>query len=336
MMPRANLDADVLALANHTRVEHGLSTLEPDGALARAAQAHAVDMARLGFFSHGSALAERDSLADRARAAGARFESVGENLALVPALQATAESLMDGWMNSPGHRANLLRPEWERSGVGLATDDAGRVFVAQLFSVPEPLELRDWRIDARAVRWHEFRVEVRAAPGAAIAAFRQNAFVGETRADSAGMATMVVEVSDEASTHHVALAVGSRDGRWIGDWDGFLDVDPDGSWNWRSACDGHSLEVTHTALMSVRSSELVVGVEGFARRPGVLVVDGRTETEFAVGDFRLRFVRRADTGLCRVDVGVDPSGSSYRPVRRLLLDTAAGSLRELESSPVPS
>ncbi len=54
---------------------------------------------------------------DRAAAAGSRCRTVGENIACG---QRSAAEVVRGWMNSPGHRANILRPEFTRIGVGLA------------------------------------------------------------------------------------------------------------------------------------------------------------------------------------------------------------------------
>jgi uncharacterized protein YkwD len=82
------------------------------------ARAHSHDMFAKGYFSHISK--EGTTPAERARKAGVRFITAGENLALAQTLR-TAH---DGLMNSPGHRANILRPSFGRVGIGVL--DGGR------------------------------------------------------------------------------------------------------------------------------------------------------------------------------------------------------------------
>ncbi len=51
-------------------------------------------------------------------------------------------AIVDGWVNSPGHRANLLHPHMRRTGVGIALDDGGVLYFTQLFLQPEPTASR--------------------------------------------------------------------------------------------------------------------------------------------------------------------------------------------------
>ena len=85
-----------------------------DALMTRAARLHSQDMCDLGYFDHTG----RDGSQpwDRMRRSGVRFEAAGENIAWG---YASAQSVHDGWMTSPGHRANLLG-QWGRVGVGLA------------------------------------------------------------------------------------------------------------------------------------------------------------------------------------------------------------------------
>ena len=96
---------------NEVRGNHGLRRLAVDPALARAARSYTATMLRTGVFSHGDMYARLS----RSGAAGPMY---GENLAWGTGPYATARHVVRGWMDSPGHRANLLRPGWTRIGLG--------------------------------------------------------------------------------------------------------------------------------------------------------------------------------------------------------------------------
>lgn len=112
--------AAVLCLVNHERVGRGLAPLIEDPRLESAAQAHADDMGRRNFYAHVSP----DGLdADRRmRAAGYDGQSTGENIHWGVGVSATPARIVEDWMNSPGHRANILRPSFTRIGTGVAYD----------------------------------------------------------------------------------------------------------------------------------------------------------------------------------------------------------------------
>ena len=105
--------AEVVALTNAQRSAHGLGPLTADGRLAAAAQGHNDDMVARGFFAHESP--DGASVADRVRAAGYSYGVVAENIA---AGQRTAADVVQGWMDSPGHRANILNRDVTHTGVG--------------------------------------------------------------------------------------------------------------------------------------------------------------------------------------------------------------------------
>lgn len=98
---------------NRVRAAHGLAPLRVDPTLRRAARAHSDDMLRRGYFSHGA-------FADRLLRFGARGPRLGENLAWGAGTAAGARSMVQRWLASPPHRANLLRPGFRRIGVGAA------------------------------------------------------------------------------------------------------------------------------------------------------------------------------------------------------------------------
>ena len=124
----ANLGAEdqVLALVNVQRAAAGCGALSGDAALASVARAHSADMRDRGFFSHTNP----DGLDPFARAAAAGLDARAENIAYG---QPDPASVMDAWMNSPGHRANILDCSLTRLGVGMA-EGAGGPWWTQLFA----------------------------------------------------------------------------------------------------------------------------------------------------------------------------------------------------------
>jgi stress response protein SCP2 len=123
--------AEVVTRTNAERARHGLRPLTLDARLARAAQAHSVDMVRRGFFAHENP--DGKQVWDRAVAACYPYRKVAENIA---AGQRTAEEVVLGWMNSPGHRANILDGELAQIGVGCAEGGTYGVYWTQVFGTP--------------------------------------------------------------------------------------------------------------------------------------------------------------------------------------------------------
>lgn len=123
--------AEVVTLTNVERARHGMRPLTFDARLAAAAQAHSADMVRRGFFAHENP--DGRQVWDRAVAAGYAYRKVAENIA---AGQRTAKEVVLGWMNSPGHRANILDGELAQIGVGCAEGGSYGVYWTQVFGTP--------------------------------------------------------------------------------------------------------------------------------------------------------------------------------------------------------
>lgn len=112
----------VLDLTNQNRVSRGCRKLTVDRRLIRAAREHAEDMVDRNFFDHKAP--DGSDPGDRAREEG--FTSgVGENIAVG---YSSAASVMTGWMNSPGHRANILNCDYSVIGIGFAEGTALRAY----------------------------------------------------------------------------------------------------------------------------------------------------------------------------------------------------------------
>jgi uncharacterized protein YkwD len=125
--PRPDLEMQMLELVNRERAAAGLSPLENDPELTEVARKYSADMFARGYFSHYSP--ENKSPFDRMREDGVRFITAGENLALAPTLQIAHTGLM----NSPGHRANILRPQFGRVGIGIMDGGRRGIMVSQEF-----------------------------------------------------------------------------------------------------------------------------------------------------------------------------------------------------------
>ncbi|BBK35938.1 hypothetical protein STAQ_10160 [Allostella sp. ATCC 35155] len=129
-----------LALLNADRSEQDLPPLQLDPALNAAAQRHAEDMLQRDYYAHTSP--EGEDVQDRfLSAGGSRWRLVAENIARCaecgPALSADIiRQLQRGWMDSPQHRANILRRGIDRFGFGIAAADQPGLYAVQTFAGP--------------------------------------------------------------------------------------------------------------------------------------------------------------------------------------------------------
>ncbi|MDX2602248.1 CAP domain-containing protein [Streptomyces caniscabiei] len=119
---------EVITLTNAERARAGLPPLSPDPRLTDAAQAHSADMVARAFYAHTSP--DGGEPWHRAAAAGSTLRSIGENIACG---QRSAAEVVLGWMNSPGHRANILKPGFTRIGIGFVGGGAAGTYWTQLF-----------------------------------------------------------------------------------------------------------------------------------------------------------------------------------------------------------
>lgn len=116
----------VTSLVNAARQDAGLSELELDADLCAAAQARAQEIAQS--FSHTRP--DGSSCFTILEEFGISYRAAGENIAMG---QRTPEEVMDGWMNSSGHRANILNGTFTSIGVGYYVDGAGAAHWVQIF-----------------------------------------------------------------------------------------------------------------------------------------------------------------------------------------------------------
>jgi uncharacterized protein YkwD len=120
---------DVVRLTNQERVTHGCRPLRVDPILTKVALAHSQDMADHSYFSHDGRNGRTPF--ERIKVAGYRYSLAGENIA---AGQRTPADVVQAWMASPGHRANILNCALLQVGVGFATGGSFGTYWAQDFA----------------------------------------------------------------------------------------------------------------------------------------------------------------------------------------------------------
>lgn len=124
-------ESEVVRLVNAERAKRGLQTLKENWELSRVARYKSQDMINRGYFSHtsptyGSPFRMMESF-------GLRYSAAGENIAKG---QRTPQEVMNSWMNSPGHKNNILSATYTQIGVGLAKTKSGVSYWTQMFIKP--------------------------------------------------------------------------------------------------------------------------------------------------------------------------------------------------------
>ena len=132
--------ARALELVNQVRQEHGLPPLTLEDRLNQAAQAHAGDMFTRHYYSHDS-LEGRTAHDRYIEAGGSKWRLIAENIAHCsgcrpPARVGILNRLHRGWMESPTHRENILRPGLTHFGFGMMVDEERQLYAAQTFAGP--------------------------------------------------------------------------------------------------------------------------------------------------------------------------------------------------------
>ena len=122
------IEKQVLKLVNAERAKYGISALTWADDLARIARAHSQDMIRRSFFDHTNP--DGQSPFDRLKNSGIRYRYAAENIAYG---QRTPEAVMNAWMNSSGHRKNILNANLREIGIGAVSSSGGMIYWTQLF-----------------------------------------------------------------------------------------------------------------------------------------------------------------------------------------------------------
>lgn len=126
-------EVTIFEQTNVQRVKNGKPPLTMNAQLKKAARLHAQNMADRKRMSHDLPIAGMRTLSDRVRYSGyTGWRSIGENIAY----NYSPDNVVQGWMNSPGHRANILGG-FSEIGVGVAHDEHGEPYYCQTFGSRE-------------------------------------------------------------------------------------------------------------------------------------------------------------------------------------------------------
>lgn len=122
------LELRVVTLVNQQRANNGLPALKLNWEVSRVARYKSQDMIDKKYFDHQSPT--YGSPFNMMENFGIKFSAAGENIAYG---QKTPEAVMNSWMNSPGHRSNILNPTYNQIGVGAAKSSNGTFYWTQMF-----------------------------------------------------------------------------------------------------------------------------------------------------------------------------------------------------------
>lgn len=123
------LEREIIRLVNQERQNQGLPALTEDWEISRVARFKSQDMIDNNYFSHNSPI--YGTPFQMLKSFGIRYTSAGENIAYG---QRTAQQVMNTWMASSGHRANILNSNYNKIGVGVARDPkSGQLYFTQIF-----------------------------------------------------------------------------------------------------------------------------------------------------------------------------------------------------------
>lgn len=111
------METQVRQQINVIRQKNGLNSLKNNEKLAQVARQYSQKMATQKFFSHTSP--QGDTMVQRVRSARIFYWMLGENLFMGTNLPQPVGDAVQGWMESPGHRENVLRPEFRETGIGV-------------------------------------------------------------------------------------------------------------------------------------------------------------------------------------------------------------------------
>ena len=124
----------VFDLVNEKRVANGLEPLKWNDNIANSARQHSSNMAEYRFFSHKGL--DSKMVSDRADANGVgKWRSIGENIAFNRGYQDPVTLTVQLWLDSPGHRRNMLSADWKESAIGVAVTEDGAYYFTQVFLV---------------------------------------------------------------------------------------------------------------------------------------------------------------------------------------------------------
>lgn len=133
----ASVEDEVLSLCNAERGKVGAPALTMDSKLRDIARYKAMEMLQYNYFNHNSTVTGKTPY-DLANSFGYSYKTFGENIQMSQGRSTsdlTASYLVTNWMNSPGHKANILNPAFKRMGIGVVfSSNTNASFESQMFS----------------------------------------------------------------------------------------------------------------------------------------------------------------------------------------------------------
>lgn len=131
------VETQVLSLCNAERAKTGAPALTMDSKLRDISRYKAMEMLQYNYFNHNSAVSGKTPF-DLASSFGYAYSAFGENIQMSQgknSADVTANYLVTNWMNSPGHKANILNPAFKRMGIGVVfSSDNNSAYESQMFS----------------------------------------------------------------------------------------------------------------------------------------------------------------------------------------------------------
>ena len=315
------VEAALLRATNDSRAAHGLASVAQDEGLARAARAHAAEMAQLDYFSHGSPVPAHDSLQKRLALAGSPLVDIAENIVMLArpgTADAAGRQSVDDWLHSPPHRKNLLDPSYDRVGFGAARNAQGELFVVQDFGY-DPTRLLSATV-AHATRTVR-RVSVRIRTGAPTQVlFHLGVAAPETRDLPAGTSTVTL-TTDATGTVDLFAGVPLQGNHYVVDDGGTLDL-TDGHYLPDPGEPRSTLNVLDVAVRaaSERGAELELRYAPLPSRTLALFLNGAFQASARVAAGRFTVFVPDTLGPTTLSVGLQGSGNDVSVLQRFHVD----------------
>jgi|ERR1044072_3783042 uncharacterized protein YkwD len=127
----AYIEKEILRSVNYERARQGLKPLIWNDRVANMARLHSRHMADQHFFSHQDK--DGQIVSNRANKAGITWTSIGENLIWFSGASDPVKYAVDSWMDSHGHRINILTKGWKQTGIGAVVAPDGSYYLTQVF-----------------------------------------------------------------------------------------------------------------------------------------------------------------------------------------------------------
>lgn len=314
------LEAALLQETNKARLANGQNELVYDELLAQAARAHAKEMSELNYFSHESPDLANKSPADRLANAGSSLVFMGENIAKMPGAD-IAVSTTEGWMNSPGHRQNLLEPLYTHVGFGTAQDGQGFTYVVQVLAY-QPFKLVAAQLQSRQGRAYQIVFNAKtSAPTTAIFGYGKDQ--SEPTSLNAGDNPTVLKTMVTGKIHLDASVLAPAGGGYIIQDGGWIDLDT-ATYQPDSLSEKYALEIQGLTVYpeDLIVSDIVLTFDGaLAKDLAVFVGDKYQPQGLESGTLRLSLPQNEDSVIA---VGEVLEGNQVRIVHQIKVNMQNG------------